>query len=211
MIKPVGSYNTIREFLSELVKGKTVLDVGCVQHSAVNELTDTWLHKHICRSANRVVGLDYKYDDVIALNSLGYNIICADAMTVELDETFDVIIAGDIIEHIENPAIFLRNMNRYLNPAGKLVVTTPNVFFFRHFFESLYRSPYKTTNPEHVCWYCYFTLENLIKRCGMNAIECFYFTRSRKTLAILKTIRSRCPGFLASTLVLVASKSDRNN
>ncbi|MGA3052941.1 MAG: hypothetical protein ABSD63_01920 [Candidatus Korobacteraceae bacterium] len=45
----------IQDFLSDSVRGKDVLDVGCVDHTATLEATDTWLHKHIVRSANRVI------------------------------------------------------------------------------------------------------------------------------------------------------------
>ena len=45
----------IPDFLADLVRGNDVLDVGCVDHTATLEATDTWLHKHIACSANRVV------------------------------------------------------------------------------------------------------------------------------------------------------------
>ena len=47
----------IQDFLSDFVRGKNVLDVGCVQHFATFEATDTWLHKYLVRSANSVVVL----------------------------------------------------------------------------------------------------------------------------------------------------------
>ncbi len=43
------------------------------------------------------------------------------------DESFDVVCAVEIIEHLENPRHFLRECRRTLKPGGVVVVTTPNI------------------------------------------------------------------------------------
>ena len=40
---------------------------------------------------------------------------------------FDLITAVEVIEHLESPVGFLRNVRSLLNPRGAAVVTTPNV------------------------------------------------------------------------------------
>jgi 2-polyprenyl-3-methyl-5-hydroxy-6-metoxy-1,4-benzoquinol methylase len=40
---------------------------------------------------------------------------------------FDVVTAIEVIEHVESPIGFLRNIRRLLAPAGVAVLTTPNV------------------------------------------------------------------------------------
>ena len=45
--------------IQELVRGKCVLDVGCVEHSTESEARSVWLHRAICNVAKEVVGLDY--------------------------------------------------------------------------------------------------------------------------------------------------------
>lgn len=49
----------IQDFLADFVRGKNVLDAGCVDHTATLGATDTWLHKHLVPSADSVVGLGY--------------------------------------------------------------------------------------------------------------------------------------------------------
>jgi len=203
-MKPIGSPLSVQEFMSSLVSGKTVLDVGCVEHTIEHEETETWLHKHLCRSAARVVGLDYNAPAVAELNRRGYDVVYGDAMTVDLGERFDIVTADEIVEHVENAGALIRNLKRHLKPGGQLVITTPNVFFGLHFLESLFASPYTRWNPEHVSWYCYFTLGNLLRRCGMEVVESRYFTRSRKTRRVLRPLGLNCPGVLASTLLMVA-------
>ena len=41
-------------------------------------------------------------------------------------ETFDLVIASEVIEHVEHPDAFLHALRRHLAPGGKLVLTLPN-------------------------------------------------------------------------------------
>jgi SAM-dependent methyltransferase len=43
------------------------------------------------------------------------------------DNFFDVIIAGDIIEHLMDTDVFLQELRRVLRPGGYLLITTPNI------------------------------------------------------------------------------------
>jgi 2-polyprenyl-3-methyl-5-hydroxy-6-metoxy-1,4-benzoquinol methylase len=42
-------------------------------------------------------------------------------------ERFDVIILGDVLEHLKHPEMVLRKLRNYLQPAGYLVLSLPNV------------------------------------------------------------------------------------
>ena len=42
-------------------------------------------------------------------------------------ETFDVVLAVEVVEHLENPWAFMREAVRTLRPEGFLIITTPNV------------------------------------------------------------------------------------
>jgi 2-polyprenyl-3-methyl-5-hydroxy-6-metoxy-1,4-benzoquinol methylase len=147
----------IQDLLSHVVQGKTVLDVGCVDHSASIERQDHWLHKHLARSARSILGVDILESDAAELRRRGYEVVCGDATTVRLNQTVDVVVADEIIEHIDNPAAFVSNMALHLNEQGRLVMTTPHVVFL-HFMESIFSSAERRWNPQHVTWYCPFTL-----------------------------------------------------
>jgi len=41
-------------------------------------------------------------------------------------EAFDVVVAAEVIEHLENPRFMLREIVRLLRPGGTAIVTTPN-------------------------------------------------------------------------------------
>jgi 2-polyprenyl-3-methyl-5-hydroxy-6-metoxy-1,4-benzoquinol methylase len=44
-----------------------------------------------------------------------------------LDERFDVIVGGDIVEHLDEPWSFLGDLRRICTPGGKLLLSLPNV------------------------------------------------------------------------------------
>mgnify|MGYP001811442567 CR=1 FL=1 len=154
-IVPYSSARPIRQILSERVRSLDILDVGCIDHSAEMLLRepDRWLHAAMCKSAKSVTGLDILADEAAKLNSQGFRIIAGDACVSDLGRRFDAIVAGEIIEHIDTPGTFLRNMRRHLAPGGKLYVTTPNVFFLLHMLESVFSRPENRWNAQHVAWY----------------------------------------------------------
>jgi SAM-dependent methyltransferase len=57
---------------------------------------------------------------------------------------YDVIVACDVIEHVENPLQFLLQLSRRLTPSGQLLVTTGN---YDSWLWRLTRAKY---------WYCHF-------------------------------------------------------
>ena len=52
----------------------------------------------------------------------------------ELESQFDVIVYGDILEHLKNPAEVLSRLNRHVTLSGKVIVSVPN---FVHLFVRL--------------------------------------------------------------------------
>lgn len=48
------------------------------------------------------------------------------------DNSYDVIVAADVIEHIVEPAVFMREMWRVCKPGGVILIETPNMLFRRH-------------------------------------------------------------------------------
>ena len=50
------------------------------------------------------------------------------------DETYDVIVSPEVIEHLENPRAIIREWFRLLRPNGTLIFSTPNNESFRSLF-----------------------------------------------------------------------------
>ena len=48
------------------------------------------------------------------------------------DNTYDVIVSADVIEHIVEPRLFVREMQRVCKPGGVILIETPNTLFRQH-------------------------------------------------------------------------------
>jgi 2-polyprenyl-3-methyl-5-hydroxy-6-metoxy-1,4-benzoquinol methylase len=114
-------------------------------------LGDRWLHGRIVEVAQSAVGLDLLTADAAQLNEAGYSIHVADAETFELGRRFDVIVAGDVLEHLSNPGRFLERARAHMHPGSDLVITTPNPFAFAQMMHVLIRRQV-VVNREHTVW-----------------------------------------------------------
>lgn len=43
------------------------------------------------------------------------------------DDSFDVVVAGEVLEHVPHPDLMLAEIRRLLTPSGRLVLSTPNI------------------------------------------------------------------------------------
>jgi 2-polyprenyl-3-methyl-5-hydroxy-6-metoxy-1,4-benzoquinol methylase len=159
-------------FVAKYCRGKDVLDIGCVAHDPQSYRSRFWVHKALAKVAKSVIGLDLHEEGVKVLQARGFNVIAANAESFELDRAFDVIVAGDIIEHLGNLNGFLLSCKRHLKPQGRLLVATPNPWYWRNIVKAALAVEVNN-NPEHVCWVCPRTLRQLVRRHGMDvgAIE----------------------------------------
>ena len=154
--------------------GKTVLDLGCVDHSAeAEENFNDWLHKGIKDVAKEVVGLDNAEKEVKLLNQRGYDILAGDVENFNLGRRFEVVVCGELIEHVNNPGLVLQNIKKHLLKEGTLIVTTPNS---ESMLWVLYNLVYGRVpcNPTHVSWYNYQTLTELCRRYDFEVVTTYY-------------------------------------
>jgi SAM-dependent methyltransferase len=100
--------------------GVRVLDVGC----RYGALTRAYLE------GNEVVGVDVDRGALEEAARLGIEPLWADAgepLPVD-DETFDVVVVGELLEHLPLPRTTVAEARRVLRPGGRLVGSVPNAF-----------------------------------------------------------------------------------
>lgn len=122
-----------QSWLTELSRGKRVIhmgftDYGCEGHRAADA---TWLHARIAHEAAHVVGLDIDQETVARAASRGFDVAVVDCTDVEAVnelglEPADLVIVGELIEHVDNPVALLRSAGHLMRPTGEVVITTPN-------------------------------------------------------------------------------------
>ena len=163
-------------YVIERSRGKDVLDIGCVQHNPENYKSRYWLHGAIKQVANRVVGLDVYEVGIRYLSERGFDVRAGDAQNFDIGEKFDVIVAGDVIEHLTNADGFLRSCLRHLSEDGCILVSTPNPWYWRHVVKAgLFARV--GVNAEHTHWLCPVTLSQLAGRYGLGTSEIEFGSR----------------------------------
>lgn len=140
---------TSYDIILKMVRGKEVLDIGSCGDQG-SETKSKTLYTRIKKYAASVQGVDIESNDE--------EILRANAETVKINKKFDVVVAGDVIEHLHNPGMFLDNMHSHLKDDGRILIVTPNVKAIGYY-------PFKG-NDYHTCWYCKKTLRYLVEQHG---------------------------------------------
>lgn len=171
------------EFIKRACAGKKVLHLGCTNYPYTKESLDNemLLHFELERAARALYGFDFDERGLqILKNSGAKNLYRADLEKLEevaLDETFDVIIAGEMIEHLSNPGLFLRGVRRFMNSETNLIITTINAYGALRFLIYGLRGKggaNEPVHPDHVAYYSYRTLSLILERENLE-VKKFYF------------------------------------
>ena len=113
-------------FAARLARGKRVLDAGCGAGYGSAELA---------QAADSVVGADVAADavafarDHYRLHNLRFEQASCTALP-HADRSFDLIVAFEVIEHLEDWRSFLLEMRRLLAANGQFIVSTPNKLYY---------------------------------------------------------------------------------
>lgn len=164
-------------FLLERARGKKVLHLGCADEHVVNMKLSKGVHLHaqLKSVASELWGVDLSAEGISQLREAGYdNLIRGDVERLdEIDglphQHFDVIIAGEIIEHLLNPGLFLTSCRRVCSAGTALILTTPNALVYSlPIFALLGR---EAIHPDHTLMWSPTTMKSLVERCGFAVDE----------------------------------------
>lgn len=139
-----------RGFILDLVKGKRVLEFGASGQ----------MHDDIVKAAKACAGVDRED----APGVMGFDLDDVTKAYLPLsDDLVDLIVCGEVIEHLSNPGHFLARLKTQF--AGvPVLITVPNAFSTVG-LKSL-QAGVENCNRDHVCWYSYRTLRTLLERAG---------------------------------------------
>ncbi len=116
--------NDSRSLIIELSGiNKRILEVG----------TSTgYISKILKQRGNKVIGCEIDVNAAKLASQFCESMIVGDIEDINLDEyveasSIDVVIFGDVLEHLKKPGVLLKKVKKYLKQDGYLVVSLPNV------------------------------------------------------------------------------------
>ncbi len=109
-------------------------------------------------AANEDDRLRYLVGDVQRLDDIG------------IGRKFDVVLAGSVIEHLDNPGLMLQGAKSLCRAGGEVIIVTPNVFGLMQFLRVLLLRR-EAVNPQHTCWFSMQTLSELCHRYGLEPTQ----------------------------------------
>jgi SAM-dependent methyltransferase len=128
-------------FQEAIGQGRHVLDLGCRSGA---------LTRHFLEG-NDVVGVDVDRAALAKAEELGIDVITADVeepLPLE-SESFDAVVAGELLEHVRFPQALVAEARRVLRPGGVFVGSVPNAFRIQNRLRFL-RGRQPETDPTHV-------------------------------------------------------------
>jgi hypothetical protein len=173
-------------FIARVCTQCRVLDLGAIDETAwaAKRGHGTWLHEEIAGSALGVDGIDNS--DQVPAEGLrsGPNAIIRrgditdlESLVAALERTPDVVVIGELLEHLENPLQFLRRLAGIERLFGKtLILSTPNATALHNVLIGLAQR--ESTHSDHLCIFSYKTLATLCTRAGFFEWEIIpYYSR----------------------------------
>jgi hypothetical protein len=129
----------------------------------------TWLHAHLATTAKSLIGLDTDEAGVNAARDSGFTahtVDCRDSAAVKAlpIEPADLVIAGEVIEHLDAPGPFLDAVGSLVSIDGALALTTPNASGLFNALGAL--AGLEVNHPDHVVLFSCQTLTALLERHG---------------------------------------------
>jgi len=208
------------DFLVHLCNQKRIIHVGCTDHiSLIDEKirNNQWLHKLLTDVSSECIGVDINEESINYVHKLGYhNVIYGDITVSKLPEitskNWDYLIMGEILEHVDNPVSFLKDIkNNYRESIDKIVITVPNILSL--FYYNKMRKGFEFINTDHRYWFSPYTILKVIIQSGIIPTDISYCNRmplSKYHLALRKIHfeKKKYPFYYFQTLAVTGKLKD---
>lgn len=151
---------------------KVVLHVGCVDQGLLDQKlgTEKLLHHVLDKKAKEITGLDIDFDGIKRMTEFGYkNMVCADIEEWSSSISYEVIVLGEIIEHIDNCGKFINSLKRISTKETSLIFTTPNSYYYLFWIFNLFRR--ENIHPDHNYLFSLLSLKQLFLKFDLEIDE----------------------------------------
>lgn len=176
-------------YIAVRCRGKRVLHVGCADAPLTKTRLDagTLLHAKIEEVAAIQYGIDTSVEGIRTLTERGYKNLfvlnAEDLATINPfgDIEFDVIVAGEVLEHLSNPGVFLDGMKKFFRSSScSLILTVPNAYCAYRFVYT-FLTGREGVNPDHLFYLSRSTLLRLLETHGYAVEDLSYYFPDQET------------------------------
>lgn len=165
-----SEYSSVHRIVRLIPAGKTVLDAGC---------STGYLGRLLQDKGCTVYGIELNEE---AAEAAGH--VYRDIWIMDLDDfaglkgtdiLFDIIVFGDILEHLKDPCRVLQKMRTILRDDGVVIVSLPNVANWSMRFHLLRGKfeyvPYGVLDDTHLRFFNLETARRMIETAGFEIVE----------------------------------------
>jgi 2-polyprenyl-3-methyl-5-hydroxy-6-metoxy-1,4-benzoquinol methylase len=146
------------QFILALCKNKTVLHIG----------SNGPFNARLEKEAKRVICVDIDDCDNNAKEFHRMDVEKHVLATIATGDV-DIVLAADILEHLSNPGLFLKNLQTF---NCKIIISVPNATG-KILLDWMAKGK-ENVHKDHVAWYSYNTFKALIERYDFN-IDAWYW------------------------------------
>lgn len=166
-LDPLGAHHKMIEFVG---KEKIVLEIGCGKGAVT---------RHLKKNGCKITCIELSEDYANEAKDYCENLIIGDVESLHglnlPEDHFDVILYGDVLEHLKNPPKVIQKFSKYLKKGGYIVVSTPNIANWKIRLDLLFgKFDYQNSgilDKTHLRFYTKKTLKKMIKKSDFKIVK----------------------------------------
>ena len=160
-----------------------VIHIGCADHISVIDskmVAGNHLHSVLEDKCEKVIGFDLSKDAISHLvDRHGMSTVHHaniedeefDIRDYTDDEDWDYVVLGEILEHVDNPVLFLKKvLHKFKDVAGYIVISVPNAYSNTH-VSSFFTKHTEIINSDHRYWFTPYTLLKVMHKSGIRIAD----------------------------------------
>lgn len=186
-------------YLLDICRGKRVLHLACAAWPA----TEMWcedqslLHLRLGAVASQLAGFDWSAEGLDVLRKHGvadlHQLNLLDAGQVaeawpQIGFEPEIILVGELLEHLDRPALVLENCRPHLADTSRLIITVPNAFSVQGILHVL--RGYEKVAPDHVSYYSFANIRELAARNGFRLDQVTWYRYSPQRNVIDRVVET---------------------